>query len=133
MPSQLKPLIILFAIAVVALLILRHLLVPETFGRDGHYRAAAVDLEKNLSLRYAGHLSCRECHEDVAAVKSESKHFPISCEACHGPGYAHTEDPIMRTTSPDLQDFPRSIQRSTLVTSSASLATIRISPIPRNQ
>ncbi len=93
MPSQAKRLLLLFAIAIAVLLLLRHLLVPESFGRYGHYRANAVGDVASAKLHYAGHLVCRECHEDIAAVKTSSMHAPVACEACHGPGYAHTQDP----------------------------------------
>ncbi len=94
MPSQAKRLILLFAIAAAALVLVRFLLVPESFGRYGHYRADAVDEVARAEPRYAGHLVCQECHDDVAAVKKSAMHESISCEACHGPGFAHTEDPF---------------------------------------
>ena len=43
LPSQFIPPLILFALAGVALIVARQLLVPKTFGKYGFYRAAAVD------------------------------------------------------------------------------------------
>ncbi len=94
MPSQVKRLLILFAIAAALLVVSRIVLMPETFGVYGHYRAAAVDEDAGSAIRYAGHLECLQCHEDVAAVKTASAHAPVACEACHGPAYAHTQDPL---------------------------------------
>ncbi|UCF79232.1 MAG: hypothetical protein JSW03_02965 [Candidatus Eiseniibacteriota bacterium] len=94
MPSQVKRLILLFGIAAAALVLVRFLLVPDSFGRYGHYRADAVDEVAGMEIRYAGHLLCQECHDDVDAVKSGSMHEAVSCEACHGPGNEHAEDPF---------------------------------------
>ncbi len=94
MPSQVKRLLLLFAIAVGILVVVRHFLVPKSFGRYGHYRADAVDTLRAQPIQYAGHLVCQDCHEDIANVKSGSMHADVACEACHGPGYAHTQDPM---------------------------------------
>ena len=42
-PQQVIPLAILFGLAIVGLILIRHFLVPDTFGEYGHYRAKAVD------------------------------------------------------------------------------------------
>jgi DnaJ-class molecular chaperone len=93
MPSQVKRLLLLFAMAAVVLILLRHFLIPRSFGRYGHYRADAVGAIAASGLRYSGHLVCAECHDDIANTKSASKHAPVTCEACHGPGYSHSQDP----------------------------------------
>jgi hypothetical protein len=93
MPSQVKRLLLLFAVAAVALILLRHFLIPKSFGRYGHYRADAVGAIAASELRYSGHLVCAECHDDIAGTKKASKHAPVSCETCHGPGYSHSQDP----------------------------------------
>jgi len=93
MPAQVRRLIVLFAVAVAGFLIVRHFLLPESFGLHGHYRAKAVDLAASQAFEYAGHLACPECHEEVAALKSPSKHAEVACEACHGPSMSHVSDP----------------------------------------
>jgi len=93
MPDQVRRLIIVFAVAISALLVARSFLVPETFGKYGHYRAEAVDFEAAKPIGYAGHMICAECHDDIAALKQNSCHESISCETCHGPGAEHAEDP----------------------------------------
>lgn len=90
---QLVPLGIIFALAIAALVIGRQLFVPDSFGKYGHYRAAAVDDEIQLDLAYAGREACAECHEDVVETKSESRHAGVACEACHGPAAKHIEAP----------------------------------------
>ena len=67
MPQQLPRLAVVFALAIVALVAARTLLVPATFGAYGHYRAAAVDSIAARPVRIAGRQECEECHDDVAA------------------------------------------------------------------
>lgn len=52
-----------------------------------------------LAPRYAGHLVCGECHDDVVTVKRTSQHASVACEACHGPGLSHSEDPTEQNIS----------------------------------
>lgn len=92
-PRQLIPLGILFAIAVVALVVARHFLVPPTFGEYGHYRAAAIEDNAAHPIAFAGYISCGECHDDITALKAQSNHRGVSCEVCHGPAAGHIEDP----------------------------------------
>ena len=42
-PPQIPVLVVVFLLVVVALVFARQLLVPDTFGDLGHYRAAALD------------------------------------------------------------------------------------------
>ena len=77
MPPQLKTLIPLFAIFIVLFLIGRHLVVPESFGKEGHYRFNSV-----------------------------AENAELSCETCHGPGFAHYEDPdSSRLIVPESREF----------------------------
>ncbi len=92
-PQQIRSLIVLGIIFWVMFLFGRKLLIPKTFGEYGHYRSVAVDLNLAVPARYAGQQTCTECHEDIMAVKNQHPHRTIACEACHGPGLAHTEAP----------------------------------------
>ena len=78
---------------VAALIIVRTMLVPESFGKLGHYRADSVDENASLEITYAGYRICIDCHDDVYELKQESNHRNLSCETCHGPAAAHTEAP----------------------------------------
>ena len=91
LPSQFLRLIIFAAVIVVVFLIARSYLVPDTFGKYGHYRAAAVDSILSQELKYAGHQICSECHDDIGELKRSSYHKGVNCEACHGPGGSHVE------------------------------------------
>jgi hypothetical protein len=101
-PQQLYPLGILFIIAITALIIVRQLLVPPTFGEYGHYRAQAIEDNLTQPISYAGYYSCNECHDDLMEKKNASHHQGVACEVCHGPAAKHIEDP-----SEYLPDAPR--------------------------
>ncbi|MFH2202051.1 MAG: hypothetical protein ABIJ96_02950, partial [Elusimicrobiota bacterium] len=55
---------IAFVVVISGFLIVRHFMVPKSFGAIGHYRAAALDEIKAAPLRYAGSADCAMCHED---------------------------------------------------------------------
>lgn len=88
-PRQLIPLLIIGVVFIAALAVARHLLVPDTFGEYGHYRAAAADLNRDLPMTYAGSQVCGECHDDIVEMKAHSFHERLSCEICHGPALDH--------------------------------------------
>jgi hypothetical protein len=83
---------LLFAGLVVFLLI-RHVIVPKSFGQYGHYRGAALAEIMARPVSFAGKETCELCHADVAELKGKGKHSGVACEACHGPSAAHAEDP----------------------------------------
>ncbi len=98
-PQQVQVLVLLFAVFLFIFLFVRQLFIPESFGKYGNYRAAAVDSIMANSLVYAGHQACAECHDDVAEEKSQYMHRHVACETCHGPGYAHTREPDEHSVS----------------------------------
>lgn len=105
-PQQVIPLAILFTAAIVGLMLIRHLLVPDTFGQYGHYRAKAADEIRALPASYAGYQACVDCHDDIYTAKQASFHKGLSCEVCHGPAAQHIEDPEnIKPTKPHGRDF----------------------------
>ena len=84
---------LLFVAAFAVFLVLRHFVVPKTFGEYGHYRGAALGEIAARPVRFAGHETCETCHSDVLQVKAAGKHVNVNCEACHGPLAAHANDP----------------------------------------
>lgn len=85
--------VIIFAVAIAGFLFVRSLLVPESFGKVGHYRADAVGEFALLPRHYAGEPSCKKCHARQAADKAKSGHRAMSCESCHGALQAHVDSP----------------------------------------
>jgi hypothetical protein len=83
----------LFVAVIAALVFARRMLVPETFGKYGHYRAQAVEEVAAQEIAYAGYAACADCHDDIYELKSQSHHKTVACEACHGPAAQHIEAP----------------------------------------
>jgi len=90
-PPQLKRLAIAFAIFISLFLLLRHFLVPDTFGQYGFYRGASLTDNASPPIHYAGEKACFDCHQEIEDAKKEDVHSTIRCEACHGPGQKHVE------------------------------------------
>lgn len=84
---------VIFAAVFAAFLGARKLLIPESFGRLGHYRANAVEEFAAQPPHYAGEAACKRCHPQPAADKAGSSHRSISCESCHGALSAHVNEP----------------------------------------
>jgi len=91
-PPQLKRLALAFAIFISAFLIIRHILVPKTFGQYGFYRGASLEEIAQIPVKYAGQKACLGCHQDMDDLKQQDLHSEISCETCHGPGQKHSEN-----------------------------------------
>ncbi len=92
MPVQLKTLLPLFAVFIIAFLVARHFLIPESFGKYGFYRADAIDEVALLPIKYAGKAVCIDCHTIEAEQLASDMHAGLSCELCHGPNAKHAED-----------------------------------------
>ncbi len=92
-PDQIKRLIVPFVLLAVVLVVMRYFLVPRSFGEYGHYRADAVDEIAHLDIKNAGHEACSVCHPDITQLKSTGHHRDVSCEVCHEPAQAHSDDP----------------------------------------
>ncbi|MCF8369826.1 MAG: hypothetical protein K9G76_12370 [Bacteroidales bacterium] len=93
MPVQLKTLIPLFTAFILIFLVVRHFLIPESFGKEGHYRYDAIAMNADKPLNYAGKDACAECHDDQVLAMESDMHANLSCEVCHGPGLAHYDNP----------------------------------------
>lgn len=85
---------VVLAAGVLVFLAIRHAIVPSSFGKYGHYRAAALDEIRARPVSFGGKALCESCHDDVVKVKSAGSHAGVACEACHGPTAAHTDDPM---------------------------------------
>ena len=92
MPPQLKTLLPLFFLLICIFLIARYFLIPESFGKYGHYRANSMDEIASLPTHYVGKEACTDCHDEEAAKLASDLHTGLTCEVCHGPGSLHVDD-----------------------------------------
>lgn len=83
-----------FVVSITTFFIIRSAVVPSSFGRYGHYRAAALDEIRARPVSFAGQDTCIGCHDAVATVRSQGKHKSVACEGCHGPQAKHADDPM---------------------------------------
>jgi hypothetical protein len=83
----------LFALGVLAFVVLRAVFVPVGFGELGHYRSGALADNRAHPMVFAGRDACADCHDDVVAMRKGGAHVGIGCEACHGALAAHAENP----------------------------------------
>jgi hypothetical protein len=79
----------LFVLGISAFFVLRAVAVPRDFGVYGHFRASALDLNRNKPLVHAGRAACADCHPDVIEARTGGKHEQIGCEGCHGAAARH--------------------------------------------
>jgi hypothetical protein len=93
MPPQLKRLIPLFVVFIGFFLIVRHFLIPDSFGQYGHYRGNTLEDISSQEQVHSDKETCILCHDDVQAIIENDEHATLSCLICHGPGLEHTEDP----------------------------------------
>ena len=93
-PDQVARVGVLLVLAIVGLIVARARFIPETFGDEGHYRAAARTLVASQPIKYAGWQVCAECHDEEAEAKAKSYHRMLSCETCHGASSTHAEEAI---------------------------------------
>lgn len=85
--------LLLFAAGLAAFLGVKHLLVPQGFGKYGHYRAGALDDNRARPVSFAGRAACGDCHDDKPPLLAKGKHARVGCEACHGALGKHAEAP----------------------------------------
>lgn len=69
------PLVVMTVAFIGGLITARTLLVPDSFGDFGHYRADNTAEVAALELAYAGAQACGDCHDDVFETKRASAPF----------------------------------------------------------
>ena len=106
MIPQVKRLLLIFTVLVCSFILVRHFLVPESFGKYGHYRADAINDVEALPAEYAEAAVCAGCHGELFKQKEASKHRSVACESCHGPALSHVSDPMsIKPSKPSGREF----------------------------
>ncbi len=93
MPAQLNRILLLFIAFIGLFLLVRHFLIPDTFGQYGHYRGDSLEDNMSREMTYADKEDCFACHSDIQEKLENEMHAGLSCLICHGPGRRHVEDP----------------------------------------
>jgi hypothetical protein len=70
----------------------RYFLTPPSFGEYGFYRGAAIEEATLRPKTFAGRQACADCHPEAVEKLAKFEHKKLSCEGCHGPGEAHTQN-----------------------------------------
>ena len=65
-------------------LFFKKLLIPDSFGAYGPYRADAIKEAVLIPIRHRTNTSCFKCHPYEAKIHKKGRHQTISCEFCHG-------------------------------------------------
>lgn len=93
---------VLFGAGVLVFVALQWLLVPTGFGAYGHYRAGALEDNRDRPLAHAGRGACVSCHSDAWELLQRGRHGHVRCEACHGAMAKHAQDPsVGQAVKPD--------------------------------
>ena len=93
MPAQINRILLLFVAFIGLFLIVRHFLIPDSFGQYGHYRGESLNDISSRETVFADKEDCYACHDDILEKLENEMHAGLSCLICHGPGGAHVEDP----------------------------------------
>jgi ribosomal protein L37AE/L43A len=88
-PPQIKRHVLLLAFFIIVFIVIRAALVPDSFGKYGHYRGDALAENEARVPRYSGKDSCSDCHSKIVDQLASDIHANLACETCHGPGDAH--------------------------------------------
>ena len=97
--------VLLLVVAAVLFVLVRHALIPASFGEYGHYRYLSVAEYASLQPLHGAPDGCNDCHEEQAEARAEGKHASVSCEVCHAPLATHVLN--------DERVAPMTVRRST--------------------
>lgn len=99
----------LVALAAWGLLTAREALAPKSFGRQGPYRAEALEEIAAHPSRFPSDAICHECHQDVAQERAESLHQNVRCAHCHGHGRDHVAQARAAAATPGVAVAPAAV------------------------
>lgn len=91
MAPQVWRVMLVFAALGTVFLVLRSVMVPESFGQQGFYRAEALAELASQQPKFAGRETCAACHITQAEMTPHVL-VGVGCESCHGPSAKHAED-----------------------------------------
>lgn len=92
--THVKRIIVVFILIAAILYPAKWLLIPDSFGIHGHYRADSIEEEAAIKPRHMTNVSCLSCHEYEYENHKKGLHKAVSCEFCHGPYADHVENDV---------------------------------------
>ena len=127
-PPQLTRLALAFAIFITLFIVLRNLLVPDTFGQYGHYRGDSLIDNQQPEIHYSVQEACLDCHQEIEDMKQTDVHNTIRCEVCHGPGEKHVSSGDAADISkPDSREFCGVCHEKNAARRQSTIVQIRLS------
>jgi hypothetical protein len=97
---------LLIAAAGAGFLMLRERMIPQGFGQQGPYRAAALtEIAARPSVLQEDSL-CLKCHVDVGKERADALHKSVACMHCHGLGREHVAQAREAAGSPSTRIEP---------------------------
>ena len=78
----------------------RQVLLPDEFGKYGHYRPGAEADEANRQARIMTSESCFDCHPLIKKIHVDGVHKTVLCEVCHGAYADHVKDDVVFAAMP---------------------------------
>lgn len=99
LPSHLRRLIFVIIAVIIGTFLIYSVIPREYVDRDLH-KKLTVERESARGISFAGDGACAECHEEEYDLSNSSYHRDVSCEVCHGAGFAHTEDDAVIPPAP---------------------------------
>lgn len=91
MAPQVPRIALVFGLVGIAYFVARSQIVPPSFGEKGFYRADFTQELAKKEMHFAGSQACMDCHSDKYETTNHVTNG-VSCQSCHGPALAHTED-----------------------------------------
>jgi hypothetical protein len=83
--------LLILLVLVIAALLARDFLVPESFGETGHFRHDSIGEFMEQPVIHGTDRTCRKCHDEEYRQNTRGKHAAVPCETCHGPLMLHAD------------------------------------------
>jgi len=97
--------VLLLVLAAVLFVLVRHVLIPASFGQYGHFRYNSVAEYASQQPQHGAPDACADCHDEQTEARAAGKHAKVSCEVCHAPLATHVSN--------DERVAPMNVRRST--------------------
>lgn len=106
MQQHVKRALLLLGAMIIGFLVVRSVMVPDSFGKYGWYRGDSVNDSMNFKVGYSNSNKCTDCHKNIYSVWTNASHKTVNCETCHGPSEDHINNArIMPQPVNDSKEF----------------------------